>query len=64
MRRQKSRPKPKVYPQYLELDIDEEADGVRVVLQDYTTNHDGLVALALAEALGVKVKVTCNSPCG
>jgi len=56
--------KPKVYPQYMELTIYEEADHVRVVLNDSTQKHDGLVALAMAEALGVKVKVTCNSPCG
>jgi len=46
------------------LAIYEEDDHVREVLQDYTQNHIGLVALALAEAMGVKVKVTCNSPCG
>jgi len=48
----------------MELTIYEEADHVRVILQDYTQNHDGRVVLAMAEALGIKVKVTCNSPCG
>jgi len=62
MRTRKS--KPKMHPQYLDLTIYEEAGHVRVILEDYTEKHVGLVALAMAEALGIKVKVTCNSPCG
>jgi len=53
-----------MHPQYLDLTIYEEAGHVRVILEDYTEKHVGLVALAMAEALGIKVKVTCNSPCG